>query len=273
MATTTKTKTTAQPVPAPKPSRGWKVITLRTPAQAGKIKDATKGLGATAITFTDRHVAVNEKQAQPIIDKVVKAGAAFSGTAGIFDKRVYDYFVAEMLLTIPAAVDPRDTLAARLVAVGRETDGFRLEMNQDGTLTVWVGDDSLGTIRAAMAKLAPDQVRKPRQATTSSDDDSAAAMARAAAKTERCELAKAEHKALKAWREAGEQGPRPDTTNLDALEAEAAKRSEKATAEARQVSVRKEAKVAPSKKDVTPIAKGASKARAPRKVTSARKAS
>lgn len=76
-------------------------------------------------------------------------------------------------------------------------------------------------------------------------------------KVERMQLASAEAKALKAWTEGGEQGERPATPNLDAIEAKAPAR--KATAAAKATTPRKQAtaSVTPTEGQQTMTCKGA----------------
>lgn len=140
---------------APKPGRGYTVVELRSTHQAEIVKLAAKGSPAGSIKVSDRYVTVKNTDAQAVVDKVIAAGR---GDVGIFDRRVLDYFVAVLMLRHESLVDSRNSLHARMIAVGRQTKGFRFGMKLDGTLEVFVGSRLLGTQKTAMAELAPDQL-------------------------------------------------------------------------------------------------------------------
>lgn len=241
------TKTKAEPV-APKPGRGYTVVELRTPKQASIVKSAVKGFPADTLKIEDRWVVVKNTEAQAVVDKTIAAVEK----ASMFEGRVLTFFVAVVLLTNKSVTDSRTALHSRLIAVGRNTDGFVFVMKGDGTVGVTVGSKEYPTQKAAMEALAPDQLKAV-------PSTPAGATEKAKAGLDELNAAKAERKALKEWeaQPEGERGPRPDTSNYDRLsEAYEAKEAAKAKeAEARKAEAADAAAAKTATKDVNPIPK------------------
>lgn len=135
---------------------------------------------------------------------------------------------------MPLTIDP-STLPAKQFTAGsilKQHPGAKLadvrtaldSLVDAGALTVKVAGSGARNYKPVKGKVVP-----PAEATTATDDEWEASATTPPApvvepstdKVERVKLAKAEAAALKDWQRQGENGPRPSTSNLDAIAAKA----------------------------------------------------
>ena len=131
----TKTTTKVEH-PKPAPVAGHTHLKLRTERNVEIIAAHCTVKGA--ISVSGPWVTVTNSKAQELFDQLNESGKS----AAIFDRRVIDFFTAELAIARPTIKDDRTSVHAKVLAAGRDglktgaLDSFAFEMKTDGTLKV-----------------------------------------------------------------------------------------------------------------------------------------